>query len=35
VCGAPAFDHAFGTTDFLVMLDTMTIDPRTRRSLFG
>ena len=35
VCGAPAFDHEFGTTDFLVMLDTMTMDPRTHRSLFG
>lgn len=35
VCGAPAFDHAFGTTDFLVLLDTMAMDPRTHRSLFS
>lgn len=35
VCGAPAFDREFGTTDFLVMLDTLELDARTRQSLFG
>lgn len=34
VCGAPAFDHAFGTTDFLVLLDIQLLDDRTYRSLF-
>ncbi len=35
VCGAPAFDRDFDTTDFLVLLDTDALDPRTRQSLFG
>jgi putative hemolysin len=33
-CGAPAIDRAFGTIDFLVMLDCDTIDPRLRRLFF-
>lgn len=35
VCGAPALDHAFGTTDFLVLLDIHDMDPRSYASLFG
>ena len=35
VCGAPAFDHAFGTTDFLVLLDVQDMDSRSFASLFG
>lgn len=35
VCGAPAFDRDFGTTDYLVLLDTDALDPRTHQSLFG
>jgi putative hemolysin len=35
VCGAPALDHAFGTTDFLVVLDIHDMDPRSYASLFG
>ncbi len=35
VCGPPAVDHDFGTTDFLVLLDVEDLDPRTRRSFFG
>lgn len=34
VCGAPSFDRAFNTTDYLVLLDTLTMDARTHRSLF-
>lgn len=34
VCGAPAFDHEFGSTDYLVLLDTLAMDPRVHRSLF-
>lgn len=34
VCGAPAFDHEFGSTDYLVLLDTEAMDPRVHRSLF-
>lgn len=34
VCGAPALDHAFGTTDFLVVLDIHDMDPRSYASLF-
>ena len=35
VCGAPALDHAFGTTDFLVLLDVQDMDPRSHASLFA
>lgn len=35
VCGAPATDHEFGTTDFLVLLDVHELDARTYQSLFG
>ncbi|WP_396220760.1 GNAT family N-acetyltransferase [Gemmatimonas sp.] len=34
VCGAPALDHAFGTTDFLVLLDVQDMDARSYASLF-
>jgi putative hemolysin len=34
VCGAPALDHAFGTTDFLVLLDVHDMDARSYASLF-
>lgn len=34
VCGAPAVDREFGTTDFLVLLDVENMDPRAYRSLF-
>jgi putative hemolysin len=35
ICGAPAFDREFGTTDFLVLLDTQTMSPRAYQSFFG
>lgn len=35
VCGAPAVDREFGTTDFLVLLDVAELDERTYRSLFS
>jgi putative hemolysin len=35
VCGAPAVDREFGTTDFLVLLDVLELEERTYRSLFG
>ena len=35
VCGAPALDHAFGTTDFLVLLDVQDMDARSYASLFS
>jgi len=35
VCGAPATDQAFGTTDFLVLLDVHALDQRTYQSLFS
>lgn len=35
VCGAPALDHAFGTTDFLVLLDVHDMDARSYASLFS
>ncbi len=35
VCSAPAIDHEFGTTDFLVLLDVRELDERTYRSLFA
>ena len=35
VCGAPAVDREFGTTDFLVLLDIEELEERTFRSLFG
>lgn len=35
VCGAPATDRDFGTTDFLVLLDVHELDQRTYQSLFG
>jgi putative hemolysin len=34
VCGAPAVDREFGTTDFLVLLDREQLDERVHRSLF-
>lgn len=34
VCGPPAIDRAFKTIDFLVMLDTESLDPCSRRSFF-
>jgi len=33
-CGAPAVDHEFGTIDFLVLLDSRTVEPRFRRLIF-
>jgi putative hemolysin len=35
VCGAPAVDREFGTTDFLVLLDIRELDEKVYRSLFG
>lgn len=35
VCGAPAFDREFGTTDYLVLLDTDLMDPKAHASFFG
>lgn len=35
VCGAPAFDREFGTTDYLVLLDTEDLTPRAYKSFFG
>jgi putative hemolysin len=35
VCGPPAVDRAFGTTDFVVLLDTQALDARTYASFFG
>lgn len=35
VCGAPALDYTFGTTDFLVLLDVQEMDSRSFASLFG
>jgi putative hemolysin len=35
VCGAPAVDREFGTTDFLVLLDVNALDERTWKSFFG
>lgn len=35
VCGAPAIDRAFGTTDYLVLLDTEMMAERAYTSLFG
>ncbi len=35
VCGAPALDYGFGTTDFLVLLDVQEMDARSYASLFG
>lgn len=34
-CGAPAIDRLFKTIDFLVLLDTATLDERVYRSFFG
>lgn len=34
VCSAPAFDHAFGTTDFLILLDTASIPLDQKRKYF-
>jgi putative hemolysin len=34
VCGPPAIDREFKTIDFLVMLDTDSLDPTSRRSFF-
>ncbi len=35
VCGPPAVDRAFGTTDCLVLLDVHALDARTFRSFFS
>lgn len=35
VCGPPAVDRAFGTTDCLVLLDVHALDTRTFRSFFS
>lgn len=35
VCGAPAFDREFATTDYLVLLDIHAMEPRTYQSFFG
>jgi len=35
VCGPPAIDREFGTTDCLVLLDVHTLDARTFHSFFG
>ncbi|MBY0490766.1 MAG: GNAT family N-acetyltransferase [Gemmatimonadaceae bacterium] len=35
VCGAPAFDREFGTTDFLVLLDIDEMPARAAKTLFG
>ncbi|MET3803742.1 putative hemolysin [Nakamurella sp. UYEF19] len=35
VCGPPAFDNAFGTADFLVLLDMQRLDPRYARFFLG
>jgi len=35
VCGAPAYDPVFGTTDFLVLLDTGKVLKRYQRRLFS
>ncbi len=35
ICGAPAFDCEFGTTDFLVLLDTHAMSPRAHKTFFG
>ena len=34
-CSAPAIDHEFGTTDFLVVLDLEAVDPRLRALFFA
>jgi hypothetical protein len=35
VCGPPAFDREFGTTDYLVLLDTEAMEPTAYASFFG
>jgi putative hemolysin len=35
VCGPPALDREFGTTDCLVLLDIHALDTRTFRSFFS
>jgi putative hemolysin len=35
VCSAPAFDYAFGVSDFLVLLDLEAMEPAVRRSFFA
>lgn len=35
VCGPPAFDREFGTTDYLVLLDTEAMAPAAYTSFFG
>lgn len=35
VCGAPAFDREFDTTDFLVMLDVQAMPPRAYQTFFA
>jgi putative hemolysin len=35
VCGAPAFDREFGTTDFLVLLDVEAMPPRAHQTFFA
>jgi putative hemolysin len=34
-CSEPALDRRFGTIDFLVLLDTHAMDPRSHRMFFG
>jgi putative hemolysin len=34
-CSEPALDRRFGTVDFLVLLDTEAMDPRSHRMFFG
>ena len=35
VCGPPAIDREFKTIDFLVLLDSEALDPRSRALFFG
>jgi putative hemolysin len=35
VCSAPAIDRRFRTIDFLVVLDVLELDARSRRMFFG
>ncbi len=34
ICGEPAYDHIFGTTDFLILLDTQKVLDRYQRRFF-
>ena len=35
ICGRPAIDREFKTIDFFTLIDTLNMEPRTRRALFG